>query len=75
VTGKSINVFLVILKINAYKHKKTSAEALAIYVILVTSAGFEPANAALRGLRLKPLVDEAKTLSLTMIKVFEFNIK
>ena len=26
---------------------------------MVTSTGFEPVNAALRGLRLKPLVDEA----------------
>lgn len=34
------------------------------FLKMVTSAGFGPANAALRGLRLKPLVDEAKTLLL-----------
>lgn len=41
---------------------------------MVTRTGFEPVNAALRGLRLKPLVDRAKN-GLIIIRVLFMDFK
>ncbi len=51
------------MKIHLQIYKRKVSNKSRLFFLLVTSTGFEPVNAALRGLRLKPLVDEAKKVA------------